>query len=60
MITEDREEVFIEATESSGLKVAAVVAAVAITAIVFVGYGYLRHRQAQSAAVAEQAAKAPP
>jgi hypothetical protein len=60
MLTEDREEVFIEATESSGLKVAAAVAAVAITAIVFVGYGYLRHRQAQSAAAAEQAARTPP
>lgn len=63
MITEDREEVFIEATESSGLKVAAVVAALLVTALVFAGYAYLRKRQAQSAAPAEQAAtlpKAPP
>jgi hypothetical protein len=56
MITEDREEVFIEATESSGLKVAAAVAALLITAIVFAGYAYLRKRQAQSAAPTQQAA----
>lgn len=64
MITEDREEVFIKATESSGLKIAAAVAALLITAIVFVGYGYLRHRQAQAAAAVQQAVstqpKAPP
>jgi hypothetical protein len=64
MITEDREEVFIEATESSGLKVVAAVAALLITALVFVGYTYLRKRQAQSAASVQQAGstqpKAPP
>jgi hypothetical protein len=62
MITEDREEVFIEATESSGLKIAAAVAALLITALVFVGYTYLRKRQAQSAAPAQLATqpKAPP
>lgn len=56
MITEDREEVFIEATESSGPKVAAAVAALLITALVFVGYLYLRKRQAQGAAPVQQAA----
>jgi hypothetical protein len=56
MITEDREEVFIEATESSGLKIAAAVAALAITAIVFAGYFYLRKRQVQSAAPVQQSA----
>ncbi len=64
MITEDREEVFIEATESSGLKIAATVSALLITALVFVGYAYLRKRQAQSAAAVQRAAssqpKAPP
>lgn len=64
MITEDREEVFIEATESSGLKIAAAVAALLITAIVFGGYTYLRKRQAQSVAREQQTAgtqaKAPP
>jgi hypothetical protein len=60
MITEDREEVFIEATESSGLKIAAAVAALLITAIVFAGYAYLRKRQAQSAAPIQQAASVSP
>lgn len=60
MITEDREEVFIEATESSGLKIAAAVCALLITALVFVGYAYLRKRQAQSAAPAQQAAGTQP
>ena len=59
MITEDREEVFIEATESSGLKIAAAVSALLITALVFVGYAYLRKRQAQSAAPAQQLAAQP-
>jgi hypothetical protein len=60
MITEDREEVFIEATESSGLKIAAAVSALVITALVFVGYSYLRKRHAQSVAPAVPvAAKAP-
>ena len=59
MITEDHEEVFIEATESSGLKIAAAVAALVITALVFVGYAYLRKRQAQSAAPAQQLAALP-
>ncbi|HBB88117.1 MAG TPA: hypothetical protein DC047_10915 [Blastocatellia bacterium] len=60
MITEDREEVFIEATESSGLKVAAAVAALLITALVFVGYAYLRKRQAQGAASTQQTAGTQP
>lgn len=63
MITEDREEVFIEATESSGLKIAAAVCALLVTALVFVGYAYLRKRQAQSAAPLQAAStqpKAPP
>ena len=59
MITEDREEVFIEATESSSLKIAAAVAALLVTATVFFGYAYLRKRQAQSAAPAPQAASQP-
>ena len=59
MITEDHEEVFVEATESSGLKIAAAVAALLITALVFVGYAYLRKRQAQSAAPAQQLAAQP-
>lgn len=59
MITEDHEEVFIAATESSGLKIAAAVAAVLITALVFFGYAYLRKRQAQSAAPASQLAAQP-
>lgn len=59
MITEDHEEVFIKATESSGLKIAAAVSALLITALVFVGYSYLRKRHAQSVARAEQAAGAP-
>jgi hypothetical protein len=50
MIIEDHEEVFIEATESSGLKVAAAVAALLVTVLVFFGYAYLRRRQLQSAA----------
>jgi hypothetical protein len=64
MITEDREEVFIEASESSGLKIAAAVAALLVTALVFAGYAYLRKRQAQSSGPVQQAAsispKAPP
>jgi uncharacterized iron-regulated membrane protein len=60
MITEHHEEVFIEATESSGLKIAAAVSALLITALVFVGYAYLRKRQAQSAAPYQQAAAAQP
>ena len=60
MITEDREEVFIEATESSGLKIAAVVAALLVTALVFAGYAYLRKRQAQSSAPLTQAASTIP
>jgi len=60
MITEDREEVFIEATESSGLKIAAVLAALLVTALVFAGYAYLRKRQAQSTAPVQQAANTTP
>jgi hypothetical protein len=59
MITEDHEEVFIKATESSGLKIAAAVSALLITALVFVGYSYLRKRHAQSVTALEQAASAP-
>lgn len=55
MITEDREEVFIEATESSGLKIAAAVAAIAITALVFAGYAYLRKRHVQTTSPPAQA-----
>jgi len=51
MITEsNREEVFIEATESSSMKVVAALAALIITAALFLGYVYLRKRQAQAAA----------
>ncbi len=64
MITEHSEEVFIEATESSSLKIAAALSALVITALVFVGYAYLRKRHAQSAAPDPHAAsaqlKAPP
>jgi uncharacterized iron-regulated membrane protein len=60
MITEDHEEVFIEATESSGLKIAAAVAALLLTGLVFIGYAYLRKRNAESTARAPQAASAQP
>jgi hypothetical protein len=60
MITEHSEEVFIEATESSGLKIAAAISALVITALVFVGYAYLRKRHAQSAAPDQQATSAQP
>lgn len=61
MITEsDHEEVFIQATESSGLKIVAAVSALLITALLFVGYAYLRKRHAQSAAAAQQASSTQP
>lgn len=60
MITEDHEEVFIEASESSGLKFAAVLAALVITALVFVGYAYLRKRHERSAGPTQQAASTQP
>lgn len=60
MIIEDHEEVFIEATESSGLKIVAAVSALVITAAVFVGYVYLRKRHAQSASAAQQTVSAQP
>ena len=60
MITEHSEEVFIEATESSSLKIAAAISALVITALVFVGYAYLRKRHAQSAAPDQQTAAAQP
>ena len=59
MITEDREEVFVEATESSGLKIGAALCAVLVTSLVFLGYAYLRKRHAQNIAPAEQAAAQP-
>lgn len=64
MITEsEHEEIFIQASESSGLKMLAAISALVITALIFVGYAYLRKRQAQSIVPAQQAAaqpKAPP
>jgi hypothetical protein len=60
MIIEDHEEVFIEASESSGLKFAAAVAALVITALVFVGYAYLRKRHERSAGPIQQAASTQP
>jgi hypothetical protein len=60
MITEDHEEVFIEASESSGLKFAAAVAALIITALVFVGYAYLRKRHERSVGPTQQAASTQP
>src|SRR5882762_9446734 len=57
MITEHSEEVFIEATESSGLKIAAALSALVITALVFVGYAYVRKRHPQNASAQP---KAPP
>ncbi len=60
MITEHSEEVFIEATESSSLKIAAALSALVITALLFVGYAYLRKRHAQSTGVPQQAASAQP
>ena len=60
MITEHSEEVFIEATESSGLKIAAAISALVITALVFVGYAYVRKRHAQSTATSQEAASAQP
>ena len=60
MITEHSEEVFIEATESSGLKIAAALSALVITALVFVGYAYVRKRHAQSAGLHPQNASAQP
>src|SRR6266550_680189 len=61
MITEsDHEEIFIEASESSGLKIVAALSALLITALVFVGYAYLRKRNLQSAAPSQQAASAQP
>jgi hypothetical protein len=60
MITEHSEEVFIEATESSGLKIAAAISALVITALVFVGYAYVRKRHAQSTPTSQEAASAQP
>jgi uncharacterized iron-regulated membrane protein len=60
MITEDHEEVFIQATESSGLKVAAALSALVITALVFVGYAYMRTRHAQSSMPGQPAASTQP
>ncbi|HZE63298.1 MAG TPA: hypothetical protein VE056_05430 [Pyrinomonadaceae bacterium] len=60
MITEHSEEVFIEATESSGLKIAAALSALVITALLFVGYAYVRKRHAQSAGLHPQNASAQP
>ncbi len=63
MITEsENEELFIEASESSGLKVLAVLSALLVTALVFAGYAYLRNRHAQSALSQQPAVqpKAPP
>ncbi len=65
MITQsEHEEIFIQASESSGLKMVAAISALVITALIFVGYAYLRKRQAQSNVPAQQAAtvqpKAPP
>ncbi len=61
MITEsEHEEIFIEASESSGLKMVAAVAALLVTALIFVGYAYLRKRQAQSNVPAQQVATAQP
>ena len=61
MITEsEHEEIFIQASESSGLKMLAAVSALVITALIFVGYAYLRRRQAQSNVPAQQAATAQP
>ncbi|MFN2498870.1 MAG: hypothetical protein ABR557_07295 [Pyrinomonadaceae bacterium] len=65
MITEsEHEEIFIQASESSGLRMVAAISALVITALIFVGYAYLRKRQAQSILPAQPAAiaqpKAPP
>ena len=61
MITEsEHEEIFIEASESSGLKMVAAIAALVITALIFVGYAYLRKRQAQSNVPAQLAGAAQP
>jgi uncharacterized iron-regulated membrane protein len=61
MITEsEHEEIFIQASESSGLKMLAAISALVITALIFVGYAYLRKRQVQSIASAQQAATAQP
>ncbi|HKP45221.1 MAG TPA: hypothetical protein VJT50_01360, partial [Pyrinomonadaceae bacterium] len=48
MITEEHEEVFIQASESSSLKFLAAIAALVVTALVFVGYAYVRNRHAQN------------
>ncbi|MEP6742119.1 MAG: hypothetical protein ABJB61_06425 [bacterium] len=64
MITEsEHEEVFTEATESSGMKVMAALSALLITALLFAGYAYLRKRHAQAALSQQTSAahpKAPP
>jgi hypothetical protein len=60
MITEEHEEVFIQASESSSLKFLAAISALVITALVFVGYAYLKKRHAQSAASNQPAAVAEP
>ena len=61
MITEsEHDEIFIQASESSGLKMVAAISALVITALIFVGYAYLRRRQAQSIMPAQQAATAQP
>ena len=61
MITEsENEEIFIQASESSGLKMLAAISALVITALIFVGYAYLRKRQAQSIVPVQQAATAQP
>ncbi|MEP6718751.1 MAG: hypothetical protein ABJB21_06405 [bacterium] len=61
MITEsEHEEIFIQASESSGLKMVAAISALVITALIFVGYAYLRKRQAQSNVPVQRAATAQP
>ena len=61
MITEsEHEEIFIQASESSGLKMLAAISALVITALIFVGYAYLRKRQVQSIVPAQQSATAQP
>lgn len=61
MITEsEHEEIFIQASESSGLKMVAAISALLITALIFVGYAYLRKRQALSNASLQPGATAQP
>ena len=60
MITEEHEEVFIQASESPSLKWLAAIAALVITALVFVGYAYLRKRHDQAAGLNQPATVAVP